>query len=277
MRLNRLAIAFAAMACAVALPAAAAAHKGKPSDHGHKGKDRNGALVRLSPTAGQTAKGAASFTQHTGALSVELIVSRLTPNTFFQAHIHAGACATAPAGAIALTLPDIYADEHGVAKLVTTLPNTTDYLSGGFYIDVHSGATVISCGDITAKTPKAASEARLRGANHEHGRVELFQKGSDISGWIKVKGLTPGAHAVQIHAGTCAAPTGAAATLGDVTADADGNAFAKLTGTSAALAVGTNFTVDVSVGPSATPGAVVVCGDQYPSGWNHGGHGHFSK
>ena len=90
------------------------------------------------------------------------------------------------------TLPDIYGDEDGVAKLVTTVPNSVDYLAGGFYIDVEYGGKVVACGDIKAKTPKAASETRIKGANHERGRAELFQKGSDISGWIKIKGLDAG-------------------------------------------------------------------------------------
>jgi Cu/Zn superoxide dismutase len=273
MRTSRLAIALTAVACAAALPAAAAAHKGKPQNHGHKGKDRNGVLVRLSPLSGQTAKGAASFTQHTGALSVELVVARLTPNTFFQAHIHAGSCAS-PTGAIAQALPDIYADEDGVAKLVTTVPNTVDYLTSGFYIDVQSGATVLSCGDIKAKTPKTSSHAHLKGAGKEHGRAELVQKGSDVSAWIKVSGLTAGAHAVQIHAGSCDVPGTLAVSLGDVTADVNGDGFAKLTGTSASVAVGKNFTVDVSAGPTgAAAGAVVACGDQHPDRSWHG-HGH---
>ncbi len=180
MRNSRLAIALAAVACAAALPAAAAAHK-SPANHGHKGKDSNSVVVRLSPGTGQKAKGSAALKQRAGALSVELVVARLTPGAFYAAHVHAGTCA-AP-GAVALTLPDVYADERGVAKLVTTLPTAADanYLAGGFYIDVHAGptggdATVISCGDIKTKTPKAASNAWLKGANHERGRAELSRR-----------------------------------------------------------------------------------------------------
>ena len=274
MRTSRLAIAFAAVACAAALPAVAAAHKGHGSNHGHHGKGDG--TVRLAPVTGQKAKGAASFTQHTGALSVELVVSRLTPDAFYAAHIHAGSCA-APTGAIALALPDVYADDDGVAKLVTTLATTTDFLSGGYYVDVHAGATggdatVISCGDIKAKMQKTASAAWLKGANDEHGRAELTQKGDAVSAWIKVSGLTPGAHAVSIVPGTCAAPLPGGVSLGDVTAGPDGKAFAKRSATSAAAVVGKNFTVDVSAGATAAPGALVACGDQHPTWWKHGGH-----
>ena len=80
-------------------------------------------------------------------------------------------------------------------------------------------------------------------------------------------------HAVQIHSGTCAAPTGLVVTLGDVTAGPDGKAFAKLPGTSAAAAVGDGFTIDVNAGASAALGATVACGDQHSDRrWKHGHH-----
>ena len=138
---------------------------------------------------------------------------------------------------------------------------------------MHAGpldATVISCGDIKTKTPKATSNAWLKGANHEHGHVELVQKGGDISGWIKV-GASRLAR-TPCRSTRARVPRPAPwPTLGDVTADADGNAFAKLAATTAAV-VGKDFTIDVSAGASATPGAVVACGDQHPTGWKHGHH-----
>ncbi len=278
MRVSRLAIALAAVACAVALPAAAAAHKSKPANHGHHGKGDNGTVVRLAPVTGQKAKGAAVLTQHTGAVSFALVVARLTPGLFYAAHLHSGACGTTSSALV--TLPDLYADEDGVAKLVVTAP-TAALLSAGGSVDVHAGpsggdATVIACGDIKVKTQKAAANARLKGANHERGRAELIQKGNDVSAWIKVSGLTPGLHAVAIHAGTCALPQDGVVALGDVTAGPDGKAFAKLPGTSSVPAVGTGFTIDVSAGPTTAPGAVVACGDQNPTRWHHG-HGHFDK
>jgi Cu/Zn superoxide dismutase len=273
MRNSRLAIALAAVACAVALPAAAAAHKSHLANHGHRGKG-NAVVVRLSPVTGQKAKGSAALNQRAGALSVELVVSRLTPGAFYAAHLHTGSCA-AP-GAVTLALPDIYADEHGVARLVTTLPTAADAnLVAAGYVDVHAGPSasdtpVISCGDIKVRTPKAVADAWLKGAHHEHGRAELTQKGSDVATWIKLSGLTPGAHAVQIHAGTCAAPGAVAVSLGDATAGPDGNAFAKLGASSSTAVVGKGFTIDVSAGASASPGGVVACGDQHPTWWKHG-------
>ena len=168
----------------------AAAHDGKPGQKSHPLKAStviparaklDGANVRLSPVAGQTARGEVHLKQHANALSVELVVGKLTPGAFYAAHLHAGSCA-AP-GAAALNLPDLYADEHGVAKLVTSVPTAAgaSYFAGGFYVDVHAGATggdttVISCGDIAVKSPKSAAKAWLKGAGDEHGRAELSRR-----------------------------------------------------------------------------------------------------
>jgi Cu/Zn superoxide dismutase len=290
MRNSRFVVALVAVACAAALPAVAAAHKGKPdsntqsakSHHNDpgKGRDFDHKGVRLAPVAGQTAKGVAQLKQYAGALSIKLVVARLTPGAFYAAHVHAGSCG-AP-GAVALTLPDIYANEGGVAKLVVTLPTAAgaNYLAGGFYVDVHAGPSasdtpVISCGDIAVKTKNAFAKAWLKGAGDEHGRAELAQKGSDVAVWVKLSGLTPGAHAVHLHAGTCAAPGAVAVSLGDVTAGPDGTAFAKLAATSSATVVGTGFSLDVHATNGATPGATVACGDlRETDKRGHNKHGH---
>ena len=284
MRNHRLVTGLVAVVCAAALPAAAAAHNGQPqkaqhgarSAHGHPGKggDPNSVTVRLAPVTGQTAKGIAELKQRTGALSVALIVSHLTPGAFYAAHVHAGTCA-AP-GAVALTLPDIYADENGVAKLVTTLPTATtaDYVATGFSVDVHAGPSatptaVISCGDVTVKPAKSYAKAWIKGTTAK-GHAEAVQKGSDVTVWVTVRGLTPGAHGFNLVTGTCAAPGAVAVSLGDLTAGPDGTATAKIAATSSTPVLGTGFSFAVSTGPSATPGAVVACGDQ--SAW--WGHGH---
>jgi Cu/Zn superoxide dismutase len=271
-------MALVAVACTAALPAAALAnhdgkhgskHKVKPAKHvvlkGKGAADRAG--VRLSPAAGQTAKGVVHLKQHANALTVSLVVSRLAPGAFYAAHLHAGSCA-AP-GAAALTFPDVYANEHGVATLVTTVPTAAgaNYLAGGYSIDVHAGpasapGAAISCGDLPAKVAKAYAKAWLKGAAAERGQVELYQKGSDVRVWIKLRGLTPGAHALQIHAGSCAAPGAAVVSLGDVTAGADGKVSQKITASSTIPVVGKGFSVDVYAGPSAAAGAVAACGDQ---------------
>ena len=263
MRNSRFVVALAAVACAAALPAAAVANRGHGNSGKHEGKG-DGTVVRLAPAAGQTAKGKAVLKQRTGALSVELRVSGLTPGSWHAVHLHTGSCGAQ--GAVVLPFPDIYADERGVAKLVTTLPTdaAANFVAAGYYINVHAatGDTPgIACGDVTVKAEKSFAKTWLKGAGDEHGRAELAQNASDVSVWIKLSGLTPGAHAVQIHSGTCAAPGAAAVSLGDVTAGPDGTAFAKIAATSSIPVVGTGFSLDVHAAASATPGAVVACGD----------------
>jgi Cu/Zn superoxide dismutase len=263
MRTSRLAVALAAVACAAALPAAAVANGGHGNSGKHAGKG-DGTLVRLAPVAGQTAKGKAVLKQRTGALSVKLRVSGLAPGSWHAVHLHAGSCAAQ--GAVVLPFPDIYADERGVAKLVTTLPTAAaaNFVAAGYYINVHAadGTTPgITCGDVIVKTEKSFAKTWLKGAGHEHGAALVEQKGSDVSVWLKLSGLTPGAHAVHIHAGTCAAPGAVAVSLGDVTAGPDGTAFAKIAATSSIPVALAGFSLDVHAGASATTSAVVACGD----------------
>jgi hypothetical protein len=239
--------------------------------HGQPGKHRGHALdstsVRLAPLDGQTAKGRAQLTQHDGALSVALVVKHLTPGTFYAAHLHAGTCAAL--GAAALTLPDLYADEDGVATLVTTLPTPgVSYVAGGYAVDVHSGASTIACGDVLANPLKAESKTRLEGTDVT-GFAAARQKGGEVTVWIALRGLTPGVHAVHIHAGSCAAPGTLALDFGTVTAGSDGRAAAKLTGSSSALIVGTGYDVDVQAGATSTTEAVVACGDQAARAHGH--------
>jgi Cu/Zn superoxide dismutase len=272
MRNSRFVVALAAVACAAALPAVAAAHKGHPAHHGHPGKGKHGnvTVVRLAPAAGQKAKGTVELKQRTGALSVAVRVSGLTPGAFYASHLHSGSCLVQ--GAVAITFPDLYADEHGVATLVTTVPTdpTANYVASGLYVDVHAGASggdpaLISCGDLNVKPPKPVRSAAvtwLKGAT-AHGRAELFQKGSDVSVWISLKGLTPGPHAVHLHVGTCAAPGTIAVSLGDVTAGPDGTASMKIASTSTIPVVGKGYSLDVHAGASAAAGDVVACGNLY--------------
>ena len=267
MRTSRLAVALAAVACAAALPAAAVANRGHGSSGKHEGKG-DGTVVRLAPVGeGQTAKGKAVLKQRTGALSVELRVSGLAPGSWHAVHIHSGSCAVQ--GPVVLPFPDIYADERGVAKLVTTLPTdaAANFVAANYYINVHAATAAtegIACGDITPKPVKPVrtfAKTWLKGAGKEHGAAVLAQNGSDVSVWVKLAGLAPGAHAVNIYSGTCAAPGSVAVSLGDVTAGPDGTAFAKIAATSSIPVVGAGFSLAVHAAASATPGAVVACGD----------------
>ena len=278
MRISRLAVGLAVVACAAALPATAAANRG----HGESGKHKgDGISVRLAPAAGQTAKGKAELKQRAGALSIELRVSGLAPGSWHAADIHSGSCLAQ--GGVALSFPDIYANERGVAKLVTTVPTAAaaNYIAAGYYLNVHAATgetAVIACGDVVPKPAppvKAHAKAWLKGAGSV-GFAELVQKGSDVAVWIKLRGLTPGAHALQLHAGSCAVPGAVAVSLGDVTAGPDGTVLAKVAASSSILVVGKGYSLDVHAGPSAAPGAIVACGDQHDLRWL-GHFKHFKK
>jgi len=274
MRNSRFVVALAAVACAAALPAVAAAHKGHTS-HGHpgKGKHGNATVVRLAPTAGQKAHGKVELKQRDGALSVEVRVGGLTPGAFYASHLHAGTCAAAqPTTPAAVTFPDLYADEHGVARLVTTVPTAAgaNFVAPNFYVDVHAGpstgpaSAVIACGDISVKPQKSAAVTWLKGST-AHGRAEVIQKGSDVTVWISVSGLTPGAHSVHIHAGACPAPGAApgaiTVSLGDVTAGPDGKASMKIASTSTIPVAVDGYSLDVHAAGGSTGNDVVACGN----------------
>jgi Cu/Zn superoxide dismutase len=278
MRNSRLVVALAAVACAAALPAAAAAHKGHPGHH-HPGKGRghNENVFRLAPAANQTAKGVVKLKQRPGALSIALHVSGLTPGAFYPLDLRSGSC-TAPGTTASATFPALYADERGHAKLVTTVPTgaTDNFVAAGFYLAVYAPGTTnppIACGDLTVSPPKppkshkAVAVAFLKGDGQEHGRAELFQKDTALTVWISISGLTPGAHAVQLHDGSCKLPGSFVLPLGDITADPDGRASMKLSATSGTLVVAKGYALEVRADPgSVLESPIVACGDLYGFG-----------
>jgi Cu/Zn superoxide dismutase len=284
MRNSRFVVALAAVACAAALPAVAAAHKGKPF-HGHpgKGKHGNATVVRLAPTAGQKAQGKVELKQRDGALSVEVRVFGLTPGAFYASHLHAGTCAAAlPTSTVAVAFPDLYADEHGVAKLVTTVPTApgANFVAPSYYVDVHAGpstgpaSAVISCGDLSIRPQKSAAVTWLKGST-ARGRAEVFQKGSDVTVWISLSGLTAGTHSVHIHAGACPAPGVApgaiTVSLGDVTAGPDGKASMKIASTSTIPVAVDGYSLDVHAVGGSIGNDVVACGNLHGVS-KHGHH-----
>jgi Cu/Zn superoxide dismutase len=272
MRNSRFVVALAAVSCAAALPAAAAAHTSHPAHHGH-GKSGSATVVRLAPVAGQTAKGFAELRQRSGALSVAVRVKGLTPGQFYATDLHSGSCAVA--GASVVTFPSLYADERGVARLVTTVPTDAaeNFVATRFYVDVHAAdasSAAISCGDLNVKPPKPAKSAAvtfLKGASSERGRAELFQKGGDVTVWIRLGGLTPGAHAVHLHVGSCSEHGAVAVSLGDVTAGPDGKASMKIASTATIPVVTKGYSLDVhAAAVAAGDSAVVACGNLHGFG-----------
>ena len=184
MRSSRFVVALATVACVVALPAAASANKDKPAQKSHAAKSHHGkpgktkgdhSAIRLSPVAGQTAKGVVELKQRSGALSVALVVGKLTPGGVLRRPHPCRHLCRAP-GAVALALPDVYANEHGVAKLVTTLPTAADanFLAGGFSVDVHAGPSasptpVITCGDVAREGREVGRQGPPQGRRRREG------------------------------------------------------------------------------------------------------------
>ena len=196
MRNSRFVVALVAVACAAALPAAAAAHKqarrevasGARAITG-KGNGAPACASRRPPAR----RPRASPSQAARRRSERRARRRqLTPGAFYAAHVHAGSCA-AP-GAVALRSPTSTPMSTASPSSSRRVPTAAgaNYFAGGFYVDVHAGPSasatpVISCGDIAVKPRSRRSRrqgvaqgrgrrARPRGARPEgQRRVRLDQ------------------------------------------------------------------------------------------------------
>ena len=137
-------------------------------------------------------------------------------------------------GRAALALPDLYADERGVARLWITLPTAAgqNLASTGNLLDVHAvdagGNAVagnITCGAIKAPATKAAARVKPSVAGGTvKGFVAAKQDGASLKVEIHLRGLVPGsAHAQHIHSGSCDAMGPIVVPFADAVADADGD------------------------------------------------------
>ena len=114
----------------------------------------------------------------------------LTPGAFYATDLHSGSCLAQ--GASALSFPDLYADERGVAKLVTTVRTApaANFVAGRLLRRRarrrchHGGHLLRRSQRQAAEGGKSAAVTFLKGAGTERGRAELFQKGSDVTVWI---------------------------------------------------------------------------------------------
>ena len=122
-----------------------------------------------APTApARTPPARRSCKQRPGTVTIALKVVKLDPLGHYTADIHAGTDCAVP-GAQVLALPDLYADERGVARLWITLPTAAgqNLASTGYLLDVHTvdsaGAAVaasVTCGPIKAPAMKAAARVK---------------------------------------------------------------------------------------------------------------------
>jgi len=284
--MRSLRIAAAVMAAMLAIPALAAAHG---NGHGNNGgsdanwkKGKWDARAELRATAtGEDAAGQAFLKQRTGTVTIALKVVKLDPLGHYKADIHTGTDCAAP-GAQALALPDLYADERGVARLWITLPTAAgqNLASTGNLLDVHAvdagGNAVagnITCGAIKGTTTKAAARVK---PSVDGGTVKGFvaakQSGANLKVEIHLRGLAPGStHAQHIHSGTCDAMGPIVVPFADAVADADGDYDAILNITDAAAnVVGGGYIYNIHEAASPTVGGSIACGNLHQTGKAHG-------
>jgi hypothetical protein len=274
--MRSLRIAAAATAALLAIPALAAAHG---NGHGNNGgsdanwkKGKWDARAELRATAtGEDAAGQAFLKQRTGTVTIALKVVKLDPLGHYKADIHTGADCAAP-GAQALALPDLYADERGVARLWITLPTTTPVAMTGFLIDVHSTAATpaqVTCGAIKGATTKGTARVKSSVAGGTvKGFVAAKQNGPNLKVEIHLRGLVASSvHAQHFHTGSCDAQGPIVVPLPDATADADGDYDAILSVTDAAANVtGKGYIYNIHEAASPTVGASLACGNMHGTG-----------
>ena len=253
MRNSRFVVALAAVACAAALPAAAAAHKGHPFHHGHpgKGKDGNATVVRLAP--GGRTEGQGRRRAQAAHGRAERLPARLRADARPVLRQPSALRLVPGSGRRGRDLPRHLrrrarrrqARHHCADRRGRQLRGRR------LLIDVHAGPTVETRRSSPAATSsqdaEAAASVGLKGANHERGRAELFQKGNDVSAWIKLSGLTPGAHAV--HSRRHRAPHQAASRSASATSPPGPTARpCEARRDLDVPVVGKGFTIDVSAG-----------------------------
>lgn len=96
----------------------------------------------------------------------------------------------------------------------------------------------------------AAIQLKPVGGSGVQGVAFLQQKGKKVTGWVVVWGLEPGStHAMHIHGpnGSCTKGTGVAVGFPDLVADAQGVAFAKLSGDAKTQTLKKGFYLNVHV------------------------------
>jgi hypothetical protein len=265
----------AAATMLLALPAGAMAH-GK--DHGWN-KSRWDARAVIKPVApGEDASGRAFLRQRPGKATVVLRVGKLEPDARYAVRVQQGC---EPAGATVLALPDLYTDEHGVARLWLTLPTAdgVNVAQLGYAVNVlgydAAGAIVntVTCGAIDAPKGRSAARVHPQVPGGPEGKVTAVQEGGLLRVEIHLKGLVAGStHAQEIRLGRCKASGAVAVPLADAVAGPDGQYHSIQTIAAAGANVvrgGVYFQIHANASP--TGGTNIGCGDLHSKGWR--GHG----
>jgi hypothetical protein len=235
-----------------------------------------GAVLQHSPAG--SAQLAWDPTSH--ALTVNITLLGLAPNSKHPAHIHAGTCAKE--GNMLYPLQDVVANDTGIGTSVSTISNVTGGIPAtGWYLNVHNGpamtsdqqAMPISCGDIANSNPKmtmaqnihiplAASASPGQAA---HGSAQLKLANGTLTVMLSLEGLVPSTvHAADVHDGGCGNQGKVLYTLKPIVADKTGKASTTTvisgvtTVPDAGWYVNVHQTTDLTTQTGSDP---ILCGD----------------
>ena len=214
MRNSRFVIALAAVACAAALPAVAAAHK--PAHHGHPGKGQQRERHRCPPCSGcrsdgqgrRRAQAARGRAEHRRARPRASPPARSTRPTCIPAR----AWRRAPRPCRSPTSTPMSAASPRSSRRCRPTPPPTSWptASTSPCTPAMPRTPVISCGDRqrqAARRPdKSAAFTFLKGAGSRAWPRRALPEGQRRDRLDQPQRPDPGAHAVHLHAGTCAAP-----------------------------------------------------------------------
>ena len=125
-------------------------------------------------------------------------------------------------------------------------------------------------GASTVKGTVAGVKLNAVGGSGVQGVAYLRQVGQKVTGWVVVWGLPPNsAHAMHIHGpkGTCAKQaSNVVVPFADITADADGVAFATISGKSTSQSLKKGFYLNVhEMGSTEGVGPGITCADIKPT------------
>lgn len=170
-------------------------------------------------------------------LLAHLDVSGLVPSSAHAVQLHRGTCLQR-GGALIAAFGD--ATSNAAGTMSADVSASPAPLGGTEYLELHlvgaaqlaAHAIPLACADIPAGAPTAAARITATPGYKPFGTVTVSYSASSGAAAIDVavQALVPGtAHAVQILAGTCAAPGALVHDAGDVTADAAGTVRTRLT------------------------------------------------
>ncbi len=216
----------------------------------------------------------------THALTVNILLLGLVPDSKHPAHIHVGSCAKA--GNVVYPLQDVIADETGSGSSTSVIKNVTDGIpTTGWYINVHNGPGMspenqfapISCGNIA--NPKATTKSAQRiqvllGATPSpnqaaSGDAQLTLSGNKMTVALSLQGLAPGSvHAAHIHSGSCGNEGKILYDLKPIVANSTGKGSSTtvISGVSSLPAIGWYISVHLTTDMTTQTGNdSIACGD----------------